>query len=225
MRRSLQTTPIEKNVSPRLLPRATRRRTKPVMQLLDPARPCILHRRIQEDNLVLYPNLMHDRLQHHMMLQELFVLRLLIPSSLIWEIPEGPSNVPPRVPVIRPVELSTPHLDDSSKALEEDALYPLVKLSDPVLQVGVTFEVELVDSGLDLVEEVGEGFAGVWTSGEVFNVSENIFVEVDNIIGLVLLTHGWSDRRTRKGGSTYLKNGNNTGKFADELYMPVVPPI
>ncbi|KIJ92800.1 hypothetical protein K443DRAFT_420798 [Laccaria amethystina LaAM-08-1] len=48
-----------------------RTHTKPIMQLPNPRRPRILYRQVQKYNLVLYPDLMHDRLQHHMSLHEL----------------------------------------------------------------------------------------------------------------------------------------------------------
>jgi len=41
------------------------------MQLLNPRRPGILYRRVQEDNLILYPDFMHNRFQRHMTFQEL----------------------------------------------------------------------------------------------------------------------------------------------------------
>lgn len=47
--------------------------TKPVVQLLDPSRSGIFNWRIEEDNLVLYPNFVHNRLDDHMVLHELAV--------------------------------------------------------------------------------------------------------------------------------------------------------
>ena len=46
-------------------------RTQPIMQLGDPRLPGVLDRRVQEDNLILYPNFVYDRLQGHAPFQEL----------------------------------------------------------------------------------------------------------------------------------------------------------
>jgi hypothetical protein len=50
------------------------------VQLPDPRHPRILHRRIQEDNLILDPDLVHDRLQDHMrvLVGQLLFLGLLV---------------------------------------------------------------------------------------------------------------------------------------------------
>ena len=41
------------------------------MQLVDPGLTSVFYWRIKEDDLVLYPNFMHDRLQRHAALQNL----------------------------------------------------------------------------------------------------------------------------------------------------------
>jgi hypothetical protein len=119
-------------------------RTQPIVQLPDPGRSRILYWRIQEDNLVLYPNFMHDRLQHHMSFQELdqknvqlstsssiikrstylFFLHTFITSSLVSDIPKG-KGIAAGI-FIDPVELCTPYLDDMRQPLEKDSFYPFV---------------------------------------------------------------------------------------------------
>ncbi len=47
--------------------------------------------------------------------------------------------------VVRPLELVAEELDDVRHALEEDAFYPLVQLSYPVVEVRITFQVQPVD--------------------------------------------------------------------------------
>ena len=41
------------------------------MQLLNPSRPSVFYWRIQEDDLILYPNYMDNRLDNHMGFHEL----------------------------------------------------------------------------------------------------------------------------------------------------------
>lgn len=42
------------------------------MKLLDPSRTGVLNRRIEEDNLVLYPDLMYDGFEDHVVFKELY---------------------------------------------------------------------------------------------------------------------------------------------------------
>lgn len=47
--------------------------------------------------------------------------------------------------VICPLELGAEELDDVCYALKEDAFYPLVQLSYPVVEIRITFQVQPVD--------------------------------------------------------------------------------
>lgn len=47
--------------------------------------------------------------------------------------------------VIHPLELVAEELDDVCHALEEDAFYPLVQLSYPVIEIRITFQVQPVN--------------------------------------------------------------------------------
>ena len=77
-------------------------------------------------------------------------------------------------------------MDDLRQSLEQDPFDAFVQFGNPMIEVGVTFQVELVDGCLDLAQEVGEGFGRVGACGEVFNVAEDVFVQVDYIVGFVL---------------------------------------
>ena len=63
-------------------------------------------------------------------------------SPLVRNIPQGRQGA---LRVVLPVELGAPYLNDLREPLQEDAFYPLVELSDPMLEVGVAFQVESVN--------------------------------------------------------------------------------
>ena len=122
-------------------PTQRRAHTEPIVQLPDPRRPRILYRWVQKDNLVLYPNLMHDRLQRHVSLHELhsnrqsslttkeeetylLLLHPLIPPPLTRNIPN--KQIPPSIAIIDSIKLGTPHLNDVRQPLEKDPLNSLV---------------------------------------------------------------------------------------------------
>lgn len=51
------------------------------MQLFNPCSTRILNWRVQENDLILYPNLMHDRLHSHMSFKELSDSRVFISAK------------------------------------------------------------------------------------------------------------------------------------------------
>jgi hypothetical protein len=136
------------------------------MQLTYPGEPRVLYRRIQEDDLILYPNFMHYRLECHIPLLDLsttnaitksvithlhikvhtylLLLDALVAPPLICDIPQGhslrsaSSNIHV---VVRTVEFCTPDLCDLGESLEEYALDSLVELGDPVFKVGIAFQI------------------------------------------------------------------------------------
>ena len=124
------------------IPQQRRVHTKTIMQLPNPRRPRILYRRVQKDNLVLYLDLMQNRLQRHMSLHELLanhqsllttkeaetyllLLHPLFPPPLTRNIPNR-QQVPPSIAIIDPIKLGTPHLNDMRQPLEKAPLDPLV---------------------------------------------------------------------------------------------------
>lgn len=47
--------------------------------------------------------------------------------------------------IVRPFELTAPLLNDVRYSLQENAFYPLIKLRYPMVEVGITFQVQSVD--------------------------------------------------------------------------------
>lgn len=77
------------------------------MQLLYPSLSGILNRRIEEDDLVLYPNFMNDRFQSQFPFLTLVVSQPLVPASFVCNIPKHDST--PYV-LFRLIKLCTPEL-------------------------------------------------------------------------------------------------------------------
>ena len=86
------------------------------MELPDPCRPSILDWRVKEDDLILYPDFMHDRLENHMVFQELQThfqrgeVQSLIQTYLLIFHPLVSSSltavgVTSCIPIVRPVKL------------------------------------------------------------------------------------------------------------------------
>ena len=78
---------------------------EPLMQLLYPSLPGILNRGVQENDLVLYPNLMNDRLQSHLTFISLVITQSLVPTTFVRDISKDncASNL-----LLGLVELGTP---------------------------------------------------------------------------------------------------------------------
>lgn len=74
----------------------------------------------------------------------LLVLRPPVPARGTYHPPPLSSNSTIIV-VVRTIELRAPYVDDLPEALEEDAFDTLVELRNPVLEVSVAFQVELID--------------------------------------------------------------------------------
>jgi hypothetical protein len=70
MRLRRQTTPIWWSGPPCAVQDITSR-TEPVVEFLDPVLPCMFYWWVEEDDLVLYPDLMHNGLECHTALKEL----------------------------------------------------------------------------------------------------------------------------------------------------------
>jgi len=124
------------------------------MQLLEPRRTSVLYRGIQEDDLVLYPNLMHNRLQRHVPLHELIkassahalvykddmthllLLYPLISTTLIrkWQ------NIT-SISVIHTIKLRAPHLNDLRQPLQQDSFNSLVQFGNPMFKVSIALQV------------------------------------------------------------------------------------
>lgn len=140
--------------------------TQPVVQLLNPRRPGVLYRRVQKDNLILYPDFMHNRFQRHMTFQELrlfdqiktqkqrglpdrnktdlFFLCSFVASSLIRQVPNR-WQISPCITIIRSTKLGAPYLDDLGQPLQENSFDALVKFCHPIIQVCVTFQVKSIN--------------------------------------------------------------------------------
>lgn len=89
------------------------------------------------------------------------------------------------IPIIRPVKLGAPHLNDLREPLEKNHFDLLVQFRNPLLQVGVTFQVQPINlpkgfsekscqtkkvstySSLDLVQQFRECLGGIRTSRKV----------------------------------------------------------
>ena len=122
------------------------------MQLVDPNSARMLNGRVQEDDLILDPDLMNDgceskcsirRLsdcqQHHIcsdVSAYLVILGALVSPREYFS---------PAIVIICPLEFAAEQLNDVSDSLEENALYALVQFCHPVIKVGVSLEVEPID--------------------------------------------------------------------------------
>lgn len=137
-------------------------RTDPFVQLADPSVASVLYWWVKEDDLVLYPDFVDNRLKHHVTFQELRSSELVSPATLQSELEKTYSlfldtfvpaslvgDVSQRqrrpVPIVRSVEFRAPHLDDMCKSLEQDAFDLLVEFRDPVVKVGVTLQVQPIN--------------------------------------------------------------------------------
>lgn len=133
--------------------------TEPVMKLLNPGLARILYWWVQENNLVLYPNLVYDRLQSHaFQMLHTTIIQLPLPvdalqdSTYLFVVPlvapllrDEPSGISPGITIIRPVKFLAPELDDMGKSLKKDAFDLLVQLCHPLIEVGVAFQIQLIN--------------------------------------------------------------------------------
>jgi hypothetical protein len=49
------------------------------------------------------------------------------------------------VAIVSSIELGTPYLDDMRKTLQQDLLDPCVKISNPVLEISISFKIQAVN--------------------------------------------------------------------------------
>ena len=110
---------------------------------------------IQEDNLVLDADLMYDRRQDQLAFRGLESRRLagiaaqcmgtnlLVLGALVSTLVEGDELS--SFLIVRPFELIAPLLNDMCHSLKENAFYPLIKLRYPMIEVGITLQVQSVD--------------------------------------------------------------------------------
>lgn len=144
--------------------------TEPVVQLLQPSLSCILNWRVEEDDLVLYPDFVDNRLECHMALRKLFTsvsdiyhgfqrqpyllfFGTFVPSALVGDIPER-WKLASTVRVLQTVELGAEHLYRLGQPLEEDPFYPLIEFGDPLFEVGIALQVQTIDLYNDASELV-----------------------------------------------------------------------
>jgi hypothetical protein len=121
----------------------------------------IFYWRIEEDDLVLYPDFMDDGLKGHTPFQELRDVsdqksalterRAYFFSALLLPTPLTRNGVASELTVIRgAVELSAPHLNDVLQSLKEDSFDLLVQLGNPVVKICVAFKIESIDLGTNV---------------------------------------------------------------------------
>lgn len=131
------------------------------MQLSDPGLTSVLNWGIQEDNLVLDPDFMDDRLQDHVTFQKLhkevsikyistkmctstylFFLNTLVLVSFERQVSRGQHFT--SITIISAIELRTPDLDDVCQPLKKDSFYPFVELCNPLFQVSIALQVQAI---------------------------------------------------------------------------------
>ncbi len=110
----------------------------------------------------------------------LVILRPLVPSFAV----DG-HRFSPTITVIRSLELLTPVVNDSSYPLEENVLYPLIQLCDPVVQVRVAFQVQSVNlCGRPMSTVSGATVAGIqtaaWTLPRSSRKASDVYEHVDS---------------------------------------------
>jgi hypothetical protein len=66
-----------------------------------------------------------------------------VPSPLVGDVTKD--SVPSGISIFSAFKLSTPNLDNMNQPLQKNSRYSFVELSDPILEVGVAFEVVTVD--------------------------------------------------------------------------------
>ena len=109
------------------------------MKLLNPDLSSMLNRRVEENDLILYPNLMHDGLENQV---ALFVVSnpLVISPFGNYVARHGTSCV-----VLCPLKFRAPLPDRRRKTRQENAFDPLVKFRDPLFKVCITFQVQPIN--------------------------------------------------------------------------------
>ncbi|KAH6607744.1 hypothetical protein Trco_004057 [Trichoderma cornu-damae] len=121
---------------------------QPVVQVKEPARPGVLERGVEVDDLVAHGDLEHEPLHGRPVLPRVVLLGRLPPVVLRDVFLEG----------------AYPGLDRGGQALQQDGLNLVVDAAHPEVEVGILLQVELVDGGLDRVE-VGLESRGIVGAG------------------------------------------------------------
>lgn len=83
-------------------------------------------------------------------------------------------------------EFRTPSINRCPQSLDQYSFHLLVEISNPSIEIGVTFEIEIVDHFLNRCEMSREGFSSVGAGLELVNRSAEVGVKVDESIGTIL---------------------------------------